>query len=74
MLLSDAHILKSLQVKFTNSFVAGSPVTKIEEIYFKPKHQNCHRHWTYRINLQDGRLFAVSFTNRQLGWLRIVIP
>jgi hypothetical protein len=44
MLLSDAHILRPLQVNFANSFVAGTPVTKIEEIYFKPKHENYHRH------------------------------
>jgi hypothetical protein len=50
----------------------ASPVIKIEEISFEPRHSTCHFHWTYRLTLKDGRLFAVCFTDRQLGWVHIV--
>ena len=52
----------------------GSPVTKIEEIYFKPKHPSCSAHWTFRAHFFDGRSFAVNFTDRQLGWVPLVFP
>lgn len=65
-------LLNVLQI-FTNSVLEGSSVTKVEEVYFKPNHGQCTHHWTYRITLQDERRFAVSFTDRQLGWLPNVV-
>jgi hypothetical protein len=52
----------------------GSPVEEVEEIYFKPEHETCTDHWTFRVRLTDGRRFAVNFADRQLGWLPIVVP
>jgi hypothetical protein len=53
--------------------IARGLVTNIEEFYFEPKHSQCLANWTYHITLHDERRFAVSFTDRQLGWLPIVI-
>ncbi|KAF2029711.1 hypothetical protein EK21DRAFT_112582 [Setomelanomma holmii] len=53
--------------------IASSPITKIEEVGFKPNHPVCTYHWTFRVTLQDGHRFAVNFADRQLGWLRIVV-
>ncbi|KAF2824151.1 hypothetical protein CC86DRAFT_408256 [Ophiobolus disseminans] len=50
------------------------PVIKVEELLFKPKHNMCPQHWTFRVTLSDQRQFAVNFTDRQLGWLPIVVP
>jgi hypothetical protein len=63
-----------LHVFFTDLFIPDGLVTKIEEVCFKPKHEYCNRHWIYRITLEDVRCYAVSFTDRQLGWLPIVVP
>jgi hypothetical protein len=49
-----------------------SPVAKIEEIYYNPWSAITARHFTHRLTLKSGNRLAVSFTDRQLGWLEIV--
>jgi hypothetical protein len=54
--------------------LAKVPVTRIEEVNFKPIHPTFTGHWTFNILLEDNRQYVISFTDRQLGWLPIVTP
>lgn len=52
--------------------LVGTPVSKIDEILFNANHEYTSTHWCYRATLADGRQFAITFSDRQLGWLHIV--
>jgi hypothetical protein len=47
--------------------LVGTPVSKVDEILFNANHEYTSTHWCYRATLADGRQFAITFSDRQLG-------
>jgi len=57
----------------TDQSAADSPVKTVEEVKFQASHEYCETHFTFRVELQDGRQYAVNFADRQLGWLPLIV-
>ncbi|KAF2877326.1 hypothetical protein BDV95DRAFT_601733 [Massariosphaeria phaeospora] len=49
-------------------------IIRIEEVCFTPNHPAFTTHCIWRMTLQNRRQYAVSLTDRQLGWLPLVTP
>ncbi|KAF2877325.1 hypothetical protein BDV95DRAFT_558933 [Massariosphaeria phaeospora] len=49
-------------------------VLYMEEVCFVPIHPAFSYHCIWRATLSDGRQYAVSITDRQLGWMQLVCP
>ncbi|KAF1913387.1 hypothetical protein BDU57DRAFT_597733 [Ampelomyces quisqualis] len=61
--LLQVHLLQDSQ----------SPVQSIREILFEPAHPTCTNHWTFLVTLLDSRTYALNFSDRQLGWPRLLV-
>ncbi|KAF2684289.1 hypothetical protein K458DRAFT_388755 [Lentithecium fluviatile CBS 122367] len=63
------HLLLSTNAK---KFDPESTVAQIEEICIVRNHETFQEHCLRRLTLKSGKKPALSFTDRQLGWLHIV--
>ncbi|KAL1594293.1 hypothetical protein SLS60_010050 [Paraconiothyrium brasiliense] len=54
---------------------ASRLVDSIREVFFTPKHETCGSHYIYKFEMsRSKRQYAVSFSDKQLGWPQIVRP
>jgi hypothetical protein len=49
-------------------------VEKIEEVFVIAQHAYVCSHWVHRVTLESGQQYAMTFTDRQLGNMRLVTP
>jgi hypothetical protein len=71
-LLKGACFTNIISTTVPNKCLDGSPVSKVEEIWYEANHRHTSTHCCYRVTLRDERQFAVALTDKQLGWPHIV--
>ncbi|KAL1592254.1 hypothetical protein SLS60_011331 [Paraconiothyrium brasiliense] len=75
--VNQCHISLLVLVQLLKKLVradADSPILQVREYCYQPKHELCYSHCVHTFTLKDGRHFAISFTDRQLGWYPLVVP